>query len=157
MDDLPRRVYRAFDPAPLRPDQTNLYVNMDAARGAYDVVNRLAKKIRFADEPTCQVLAGHLGSGKSTELLRLQRDLESGNPPYFVVYFSADEDIDRNDVDFPEILIAIIRQLAAQFHDRTGRTLKPGYFKDRWERIKHLLSSEVEFEKAELHVGMAKL
>ncbi|KKL07242.1 hypothetical protein LCGC14_2587990, partial [marine sediment metagenome] len=41
-----------------------------------------------------------------------------------VVYCEADEDIDRNDVDFPEVLIAVVRQMAAQLKV-VGVQLKP--------------------------------
>ena len=71
--DLAQRVYREFSPEPLPPDrQTDLYVDLDEVRGKMDAVSRLERTIRFAEgKPTCQVLAGHRGSGKSTELLRL--------------------------------------------------------------------------------------
>ncbi len=156
--DLAQRVYREFSPAPLRADQEALYVDLDAARGGMDVVSRLQGKIRLAEgKPTCQVLAGHKGSGKSTELLRLKKRLESEPDPFFVVYVEADEDIDRNDVDFPDVLIAIVRQTAAQLKDRAKIKLKPGYFKDRLRRLKDLFTSEINFESFELDTGLMKL
>ena len=90
MTDVFERAYKAFDPAPLSAADSNLYVDLEPARGEGDVVNRLAKRIRgSADEPTCQLLAGHHGSGKSTELRRLQGLLERGTPPIFVVFCEA--------------------------------------------------------------------
>ncbi len=140
--ELIQRVYREFSPAPLRPEQQALYVDLNAARGAMDVVSRLEGTIRRAEgSPTCQVLAGHKGSGKSTELLRLKKRLESDPDSFFVVYVEADEDIDRNDVDFPDVLIAIVRQTAAQLKQHAGINLKPGYFKDRLIRLKDLFTS----------------
>ncbi len=157
-DDLAKRVYREFGPDPLRPEREGLYVDLDPARGNADVVTRLEKRIRFADAvPTCQVLAGHRGSGKSTELLRLKKHLEEGEKRFFVVRVAADEDIDRNDVDFPEILIAIVRQMAAQLDERFSIKLEPGYFKDRLQRIGKLLTSEIDFDKFDLQIGLLKL
>jgi hypothetical protein len=156
--DLAQRVYRQFSPAPLRADQEALYVDLNAARGDMEVVSRLEGKIRRAEgSPTCQVLAGHKGSGKSTELLRLKKRLESDPDRFFVVYVEADEDIDRNDVDFPDVLIAIVRQMAAQLKQHAGINLKPGYFKDRLIRLKDLLTSEINFESFELDAGLMKL
>ncbi len=157
--DLVQQVYREFGTEPLDPDhQAQLYVDLDDARGRMDAVSRLEKKIRLAEgRPTCQVLAGHRGSGKSTELLRLKKSLESGKGPLFVVYVQADDDIDRNDVDFPDILIAVVRQLATQLKDREGISLKPGYFKQRLERVKQCFTSEISFDGFELGVGLAKL
>jgi hypothetical protein len=158
MVDLVRNVYRAFSPAPLTADQQDLYVNLDDVRGEADIVGQLARRIELAEQPTCQVLAGHKGSGKSTELLRLKKQLETATPRQFVVYCKADEDVDRNDVDFPEVLIAIVRQLAHQLKkSSTEISLKPGYFKDRLERLKNLLTSEIDLSTVELDLGLASL
>lgn len=156
-DDLKRRVYQQFATVPLRADQTDLYVDLDSVRGNNTIVSRLAEKIQLADGPTSQVLAGHRGSGKSTELYLLQKALETETPRYFVVFCHSDDDLDRNDIDFPDILIAMIRQLAKQLRDRAQIELKPGLFKDRWERLKKLMKSEIEFQEAELEVGLLKL
>lgn len=59
------------------------------------------------------------------------------SPKYFVVFCRSDDDIDRNDIDFPEILIAVVRQLAKQIRERAGIELKPGYFLDLWQRRRH--------------------
>ena len=156
--DLVQRVYREFSPAPLGPEQEALYVDLNAARGDMDIISRLAGRIQLAEgNPTCQVLAGHKGSGKSTELLRLKKRLESDRSPHFVVYVEADEDIDRNDVDFPDVLIAIVRQTAAQLKEHAGINLKPGYFKDRLKRLKDFFTSEINFESFELDFGLMKL
>lgn len=151
-----KRIYQVFDPAPLTEDETDLYVDLDEVRGSSGLVNKLAQTIRLSGKPTCQLLAGHRGSGKSTELKRLQVKLESGPEKFFTVFCEILEDIEPNDVDFPDVLIAIIRQMAEQFHKRLEIRLKPGYFKQRWEEIKNLLGSDVDFTKAELGVGLAK-
>lgn len=155
MTDVFERAYKAFDPAPLSAADSNLYVDLEPARGEGDVVNRLAKRIRgSAGEPTCQLLAGHHGSGKSTELRRLQGILERGTPPIFVVFCEAKSDLDLNDVDFPEILIALVRQMAAQLKDRLSISLKPGYIKDRLERITNLLGRKVAFDDMDINAGL---
>lgn len=152
-----KRIYQVFDPAPLTKDETDLYVDLDKVRGSSGLVNKLAQTIRLSGKPTCQLLAGHRGSGKSTELQRLQAKLESGPEKFFTVFCEILEDIEPNDVDFPDVLIAIIRQMAEQFHKRLEIRLKPGYFKQRWEEIKNLLGSDVDFTKVELGVGLANL
>lgn len=160
MSDKLKEIYSAFHPSPLKPGQQDLYVNLDSVRGDAGVVRDLERKIRLADAPTCQVLTGHRGSGKSTELWRLQHVLQepdADNQRYFVVLVEADDHMDRNDIDFPEILIAIIRQLAEDLRRRLNVTLKPGYFKDRWSRLKKLALSEVSFDGLELETGLATL
>jgi len=66
------------------------------------------------------------------------------------------EDIDTNDADFPDLLIAIVRQIAGQFRDRLDYELKPGYFKQRWAEIKDLLGQEVDLKTVGLEAGLAK-
>lgn len=160
MDDLLQRLYQVFSTGPLTSKDQDLYVELDPARGSTGVVQRLAKQIRLSAEPTCQVLTGHKGSGKSTELRKLQAEMEQtdrSEKPYFVVFCEADEDIDRNDVDFPEVLIAILRQTATQLKKRLGISLKPSYLKDRLERLKGLLTSEVDLKQLDIGVGLLKL
>ncbi len=153
------KLYAAFDPQPLRADQPgeHRYVDLDDVRGPGDVVPRLASRIRLSPEPTCQLLAGHRGSGKSTELRRLKRELETGNKRYFVVFCDSSRDIDRNDVDFLEVLTAVMRQMAAQLREHAQISLTPGYFRDRWERIWNLLSSDVSLDSVDLEVGFTKI
>ncbi len=157
--DLVQRVYREFPLAPIEPErQRELYVDLEEVRGGTHAVARLQERIRLADsKPTCQVLAGHKGSGKSTELFRLKKDLESGPQSFFVVYVKTDDDIDLNDVDFPDILIAMVRQIAAQLKEREGIKLKPGYFKDRLQRLGELLTSDIDFNSFELVGGLLKV
>ena len=47
-----------------------------------------------SDKPTFQLLAGHIGSGKSTELRRVQKELETGDDRFFTVFCQVLEDID---------------------------------------------------------------
>ncbi len=153
-----RRIYQQFDTFPLKADQTDLYVDLDDVRGSAAIVPRIADRIKFAQRPTSQVLAGHRGSGKSTELYLLQKALEDlEEPRYFVVFCRSDDDLDRNDIDFPELLVAIIRQLAVQVRERAGIELKPGYFKDRWQRLTKLMSSPVEISEISLEAGFSSL
>ena len=56
-----------------------------------------------------QLISGHRGCGKSTELLRLVDCLEKMG--FLVVYFAADEDIDMGDLVYTDLLLAIIKRL----------------------------------------------
>ena len=160
MDSLIRRIYQQFATRALTADEQSLYVDLDPARGDVNVAQRLERSIRLAGEPTCQVLAGHDGTGKSTELFRLQRRLQTPDEygkRWFTVFCQADRDVNRNDVDFPEVLIAVVRQVAEQLSEREQITLTPGYFADRIRRLKDLLGREVDFDKFDLTTGMMKL
>ncbi len=160
MNSKLKEIYSVFSISPLQPSQRTLYVDLENVRGNTGIVHRMAEKIRLADAPTCQVLTGHRGSGKSTELSRLRQALQeptAGDPRFFVVQIQADDENDRNDIDFPDVLIAIVRQVAEQLRTHAGIELKPGYFRDRWERLKNLALTEISSDKLELGVGFAKL
>lgn len=152
-----RSIYQAFDPAPLEVKDASLYVDLDKQRGDSDVVDKLIGAIQFSSRPTAQVLAGHRGSGKSTELRRLQGRLEAEDPKFLTVLCGGTSDIDTVDVAFPEILIAIVRQVAKVLKDKLDVELKPGYFTDRWKRLKKLFTTEIEFNEIGLEAGFAKL
>src|SRR6266542_422296 len=100
------RLYQQCDPARPLPAGDPRYVPVTGVRGPGDLAARLANTIRLSDAPLHLLFTGHRGGGKSTELLRLKHALE--HPPgvvngFFVVYFEADaEDVDVNDVDFPD-------------------------------------------------------
>ena len=64
----------------------SLYIPFDELRGNNNTVNRLASTIRTSNEFTTQILCGHKGSGKSTELMKLKQELESSDPKFFIVY-----------------------------------------------------------------------
>ncbi len=93
-----RAVYRQFSPAPLGAGQENLYVDLDDVRGNAGLVRRMAEKIRLSDEPVYQVITGYRGSGKSTELWRLTRELtepqDQDHQKYEVVTLRAVEVLD---------------------------------------------------------------
>lgn len=152
-------VYNACNPLlPLAAGDPR-YVACDEARGGEDLIEIFARRIRRSEKPLCQLFAGHLGGGKSTELLRLKAELESAKDgeKYLVVYFEADEeDIDTNDVEFSDVLLAVIKQLARQLHEK-GIALRAGWFGGFWEEIKSLLKAPVELDKLELSAGFAKL
>ena len=85
------------------------WVDCTSARGDTDVVGLLAQRIEGASRSTIQLISGHRGCGKSTELLRLADRLEREN--FLVVYFAADDDIDMGDLVYTDLLLSIIKRL----------------------------------------------
>ena len=142
MPDETKTIYQAFDPSPLKAEDTDLYVDLDDVRGSSGLVNKLARTIELSETTTTQLLAGHIGSGKSTELRLLQKQLQDEG--YFVVFCQIIEDIDERDVDFPDVLLSMMRQMASQVEKRTEIDLKPGYFQQRFEEVNELLKSKVD-------------
>jgi len=158
-DDI-TRLYQQCDPGkPLQPGDPR-YVPFSEVRGAGDLVARIGNAIRRREEPLHLLFAGHRGGGKSTELLRLQKSLAQKTDatlPFFVVYFEADaEDVDVNDVDFTDLLLAMIRQIAKDMRERLKVDLRPTRFARFWDDFRGLLGSDVNFEKMELDARIAK-
>jgi pantothenate kinase-related protein Tda10 len=74
-----------------------------------DAIAKLKQKITYfkPNDPTCQLFTGHIGCGKSTELLPLQVELEADG--FHVIYFESSEDLEMTDVDIGDVLLAIAR------------------------------------------------
>jgi hypothetical protein len=154
------RFFQQCDPAkPLAPGDPR-YVAFENARGEDDLIVQLTNAIRWSDSSLHLLYAGHRGAGKSTELLRLKKELE--NPPadegkFFVIYFEADkEDVDVNDADFADVLLAMIRELGKSLRDTEQIELRSSWIGRLFDELKDLLGSEVEFEKLEFDAKIAK-
>jgi len=109
--DLLKKVFRAFDPPQVLPPDDPRYVECDRERGTVGLLDGLVDRVRGAAGYTCQLVSGQQGCGKTTELLRFRQDLLQGEPRYFVVYCDAAEYVDLNDAEYPDILLAVVRQV----------------------------------------------
>jgi hypothetical protein len=153
-------LYQNCDPMESLPPDDPRYVVCESVRGETDdIIARLAMEIRWSPNPVCRLLAGHRGAGKSTELQRLKQALEHpqyGGDKIFVVYYEADkEDIDVNDVDFPDLLLSIIRHLATSVR-KEGIELRSSWLSSFFDHLKDLAVSEVELQKLEFDAKIAK-
>ncbi len=102
--------FNACDPGQALPAGDERYMDMSSGRGNKgNPVDQCRNLILRSNTPTCQLFAGHLGCGKSTELQRLRRELEKEG--YFVAYFDAEGDMNFQDTQTTDIILAIIRNL----------------------------------------------
>jgi hypothetical protein len=85
--EILKNIYNAFDPFRALPAGDPVYVNCSEVRGEENILVDVGRQITLANRITHQLYTGHRGAGKSTELLRLQADLEAQG--YKVVYFAA--------------------------------------------------------------------
>ncbi|WP_293071407.1 MULTISPECIES: ATP-binding protein [unclassified Moorena] len=140
--DLLSEIYSSFEP--FRPALKEVYVDCQDVRGDWEVIRELGLKIRRSKQPTCQLYTGHRGVGKSTELLRLKDYLEEQK--YFVVYFAADdEDIEPQDADYADILLACTRHLVEEIKVKEHNPLL-NWMKDRWASLQDIALTEVAFD-----------
>ena len=90
----------------------NYYVNLTVA-GGEDAVKRMRRAIALSpNKPTYQLLSGHIGCGKSTELLRLKLELEQQG--FCVIYCVADKYLPINQVGLIEIWLVMLRLILQQ-------------------------------------------
>jgi hypothetical protein len=149
-----REFYKASNPS--RPIQdSRYYIDFADLRGG-DIVQELARTITVLsqDEATTQLLTGHVGSGKSTELFRLRDRLEAAG--YHVVYFESDTDLEMTDVEVTDILLVMARQISASL-EATGISLRPGYFQRLFQSIADTLQMPMEIANVSFSVGIANI
>ncbi len=157
--DLPR-FYQACNPNKTldmgKPEERRYYVDFSSVRGS-KLILELKRTITHLSphEPTCQLFTGHIGCGKSTELLRLKTELEQEE--FHVVYFESSQSLDMADIDVTDILLAIAREVS-QSLEEINIKLKPGYFQNLFTEIAEFLQTPIEsLTEAELSVGIAKI
>ncbi|MCA1991894.1 MAG: ATP-binding protein [Coleofasciculus sp. S288] len=95
--------YKACQPS---NNEQHYQLDYSPVRGAR-VIGAMKETICRAasGEATCQLFAGYIGTGKTTELFHLKTELEQ--ELFHVVYFDAREDLDLADVDVGMLMLAI--------------------------------------------------
>ncbi|GAB4347457.1 MAG: hypothetical protein Fur0042_13830 [Cyanophyceae cyanobacterium] len=132
------------------------YIDFAPVRGG-KIIGELKRTISriSPEDPTCQLFTGHIGCGKSTELLRLKNELEQEG--FYVVYFESSQDLDMADVDISDILLAITHQVSDNL-ETMGIKLKPSYFSNLFREVGDFLQTPIDLSaEAELSLGIAKL
>ena len=148
---LLRDLFNRFDPfRPLRPRDYNTdhpaYVNCQDVRGDEDILRGIGKKIlNFAGPASCHLYTGHRGGGKSTELYRLKSYLEKNG--FLVIYLNSDEDLDLQNVQHTDILLACTRRIIEELE---SSSIRPNalltWLRERGEELKNFGLSEVDIE-----------
>ncbi|MDJ0714373.1 MAG: AAA family ATPase [Prochloraceae cyanobacterium] len=141
LDDL----YNVFDPfEPLQAGDPK-YVDCAEVRGDGNIEVDLGNRIRRAKRTSYYLYSGHRGGGKSTELLRLKKFLEEKN--FYVVYFAADEeDIQSQDAQYTDILLACTRHLLEDLNQSANPNPLLEWVKNRVEELKDLAGTELSLQ-----------
>lgn len=103
--------FQACNPEePLEATDTR-YVDLSVVRGTRIISKSIARNILYCDQTHFhqQLITGHRGCGKSTELLRLKAELEQQN--FFVVYIDTEELLDMSDIDYLDVLLSITKEI----------------------------------------------
>ena len=139
-----RKFFEATEPSKTlvvnHPEDRKYYIDFSSVRGG-DIITKLKQKITYfkPNDPTCQLFTGHIGCGKSTELLRLQRELEADG--FHVIYFESSEDLEMTDVDIADVLLAIAHRVSQNLEK--VNIAEPRRFKELLQGAWNVLNSEV--------------
>ncbi|MBD1881250.1 P-loop NTPase fold protein [Coleofasciculus sp. FACHB-T130] len=146
-----RKFFQATDPGKTlfvaNPEDKKLYIDFSSVRGG-KIIEELKDNITFfsPDDPTCVLFTGHIGCGKSTELLRLKLELELDG--FHVVYFESSEDLEMADVDIGDVMLAIARRVSQSLDKITLE--EPRKLKELLQGAVNVLNSEVTGVKLKL-------
>ncbi|MCP4104134.1 MAG: hypothetical protein GY749_01130 [Desulfobacteraceae bacterium] len=104
-------ILSAFPQAPLQEDEFDeFYIYADKERdSSLSRVDELKEKLLKDNNKI--LFAGHRGSGKSTEINRLTRDITS---KYFIVKFSVTQELDVIDLNYIDLVMIMMEQIAEQ-------------------------------------------
>jgi hypothetical protein len=164
MADILSELYNACDPN--RPATAEQYVDLSTVRGNKAFSNAVIRVLeRTYDANNSRqtylraLFAGHIGSGKSSELKHLQEVLYSGTGStsrFLPVVMDGVEFLDFYNADVEDILVAIIVELAEQVRLFTDIDLKQTYLQKRWDEIRAFLVTDVETPEGEVGAGPFK-
>lgn len=157
------RLYRACDPNESLAPGDPRYAGLDAVRGDH-LLRQYERALRRAGPGQSQIrlFAGHMGSGKTSELLRLKAALERaepGSPPFLVLYFDVAQKLDVNDLDFPDLLVL----LAGEIQQQLAEARIPGFsatstlLRRCWDDLKTALQAEIHLSETSVELGFASL
>ena len=130
-------VDKHFKKTPVGLEQFDeLYVNADEGRGNIPTCKRLQRTLNNEPDGALKILfAGHKGCGKSTELVRLQREIKND---FIVLNYSVLKELDIVNINYMELFIATMEQLF-KFVERDERVkVDDKYF----ENVKNWLKTE---------------
>ena len=149
-EDFLADFFRKVADAPLSSDDER-YVKIyeNSALAEHDPVDLLARAIRWTPQ-SVQLLSGYRGTGKSTELRRLQKRLRDDN--YLVFLYDIEDWLNLSaPVDVSDFLMAVAGMFAESVNERLG-----GDSHDYWQRLVDFLrQTRVEIEG--ISAGMIKV
>ena len=141
-----RKFFQATNPSKTlaveNEEDRKYYIDFSSVRGS-KTIEELGRTITrlSPDEPTCQLFTGHIGCGKSTELLRLKNELQQQG--FHVVYFESSQDLVMADVDVTDVLLAIARKVSESL-EKAKVKVQPRGFKALLQGAAKVLQTEIE-------------
>ncbi|MCL2934629.1 MAG: ATP-binding protein [Trichodesmium sp. MAG_R03] len=156
-----RKFYQATNPSQVlqadSPEDDKYYIDFSEVRGGH-IIEELRDNITFfnPDSPTCELFTGHIGCGKSTELLRLKAALEKAE--FHVVYFESSQDLEMGNVDIGDIMLAIARRVTESIESLEKISLpQPKGFQRIINGALKVLQTEIDLSAEAALPGVGKI
>ena len=155
--DLPQ-FFQATNPSKTlragNPEDDRFYIDFSSVRGG-TLIEELKDMITFLSPnvPTCSLFTGHIGCGKSTELLQLKLLLE--NDGFHVVYFESSADLEMADVDIGDVMLAIAKRISESLEATNVRT-PAGKLNALLQKTRDVLLTEIEVKAKAKVPGMGE-
>jgi hypothetical protein len=126
-----------FDPQrPLQMDELDDYYVLRP----YAPLEPMKTYVRVNRQPVKVLFSGHRGSGKSTELRRLSKDLDD---EFFIVHVHAASLLNLADLNYADIVLACASALFREATDRARKVKVPAKL---WRQVLDWLTSEITNE-----------
>ncbi|MEH2054290.1 ATP-binding protein [Nostoc sp.] len=156
-----QKFYQACNPSKTlaveNAEDRKYYIDFSSVRGGR-IIEELRENITFfsPEVPTCELFTGHIGCGKSTELLRLKAELEQAD--FHVVYFESSQDLEMGDVDISDILLSVARRVSESLDSLEKLEIpEPQGLKKILQGAAKLLMTEVEVAAEASIPGIGKV
>ncbi len=133
------------------PENDERYVHRLQHNPSGDPISRLRKHIEWSNSNSVSLITGFRGNGKTTELHRLEKQLQA-DPGSHVIFLDMDHYVhDAEPLDITELLLALLAALSEELSTHHQlETLSQNY----WEKLRDFLSQDVEFEDLKLKTAL---
>lgn len=123
------QLFKPEEPLTQPEDLRDFYVQRDRSP-----VEDLVTALEWEDKPSKFLLAGHRGSGKTTELGQLQQKL---GDTYTVIWIDTETALERYNIGYAEVVVLIGQQICQQ-------AIKPGWWSNKDERLLKALENSLK-------------
>lgn len=115
-EDILTAIYNAFEPNVPAPPK--YYADCKEARGGSNLVRKMIKRLKNSKNENLRYLfTGHLGCGKSSELLHLYNEIEKGTT-FFPIYIDFEEYLDIQDTTLEDIFLGMFTEIASRCREK---------------------------------------
>ena len=143
-----KQLYANLADEALKPESP-FYEPVYQKLGLDDPVQQISTLIEFDGVESIRLFSGFRGSGKTTELLRLQRLLEERG--YFVLYADALNYVNSAEpIEITDLLMVMAGAFSDALEDKLEKDIARETF---WDRIWTFLNSEINLKEASTKVG----